>query len=77
MEGLRLLLFYKCSEMILEQRIGLLEKLGKYILSAEPEWLQAKESAFRENPWFIPAFIDRSCRAIAEEFLRPGLLQQI
>ena len=60
MDGLRLLLFYKCSEMILEQRIGLLEKLGKYILSEEPEWLQAKESAYRENPWFIPEFIDRS-----------------
>ena len=62
--------------MSLEQRIDLLVQLGEYCLSADPAWEAAREKAFRENGWFIPAFIEGAVQAIAGEFLRKDKLVQ-
>lgn len=60
--------------MNLQQRIQLLEKLGNYILSQEPEWKAVKERAAWENTWFDAAFIELACAAIGERYLsRPAL----
>jgi hypothetical protein len=56
--------------MILQERIGLLEKLGKYIQSNESLWQEAKDRAVRENPWFIADFIEISTQNIADFFLQ-------
>lgn len=62
--------------MNLPHRIGLLTRLGAYILSADEEWAAAKEKAGIENGWFIPAFVDTAANAIARHFLQPALLEQ-
>lgn len=61
--------------MILQERIDLAARLGHYMLGNEPEWMGIRERAFRENPWFIPEFIDRSVQNIAEQFLNAPFLQ--
>lgn len=55
--------------MILQERIGLLSRLGQYILSNTPEWQEAKERAYRENQWFVPEFIEKASQQIAGQFL--------
>ncbi|MFI5130764.1 MAG: acyl-CoA reductase [Chitinophagales bacterium] len=62
--------------MILEHRIAILTKLGEYIMSDEPAWLEAKEQAGYENGWFIPEFIDLAVRNIAENFLQKETLEK-
>lgn len=61
--------------MTLQQRIGIMVALGEYMRGSDENWLAAKERAYRENPWFIPEFIDRSTENIASRFLQPTLLQ--
>ena len=55
--------------MILQERIGLLSRLGQYILSNTPEWQEVKERAYRENQWFVPEFIEKASQQIAGQFL--------
>lgn len=55
----------------------LLEKLGKYILSDSPEWIQARDLACRENNWFTPEFIDLAITSITPHYLAPEVLQQV
>ena len=55
--------------MILQERIGLLSRLGEYIQANSPEWEVAKERAYRENQWFVPEFIEKASQQIAEQFL--------
>jgi len=55
--------------MELQQRIGLAARLGEYMSSDSQEWLYAKECAARENPWFIPSFIELAAANISREFL--------
>lgn len=62
--------------MNLQQRIDLLSGLGKYILSEDPAWLQAKEKAFHENAWFIPSFTDLAAASIATQFLKQNILEK-
>ncbi len=62
--------------MTLQERINLLFRLGQYMLSEEAEWLSIKEQAYRENPWFIPEFIEKSSQNIARNFLDPTFLQE-
>lgn len=50
-------------------RIGLMARLGEYILSDDKDWSDAKHRASLSNPWFIPQFIDLAARNIAEQFL--------
>lgn len=61
--------------MNLQHRIYLLVRLGKYILSDDQQWQQAKERASRENGWFIPEFVELATRNIARSFLQNEKLQ--
>lgn len=56
--------------MDLQKRIGLMARLGNYMVSAEPDWNAAKEKAYLQNNWFIPQFIDLATKNIATEFLQ-------
>lgn len=60
--------------MNLQHRIDLMVRLGQYILADGDDWKEAKEKASYENGWFIPAFIDLSVQAIAQNFLQPATL---
>ena len=62
--------------MDLQKRIGLMARLGNYMLSSEPEWTAAKEKAYLQNNWFIPHFIDLATKNIAGEFLKEEALEQ-
>ena len=55
--------------MNLQMRIELATRLGQYILSESPEWLEAKHRASLINPWFTPEFIDKATGNIAKHFL--------
>ena len=57
-------------------RIELLVKLGKYILSADEGWADAKQRASLSNPWFTPPFIDLAVKYIADQFLTNQELEQ-
>jgi hypothetical protein len=61
--------------MNLQHRIDLLVRLGKYILSDDENWQQAKEKAGIENGWFIPTFTDIAVTNIANSFLREEQLK--
>ena len=62
--------------MILQERIDLLAQLGKYILNNTEEWVDVKERASRQNPWFVPEFIELSSNNIATQFLQKDKLLQ-
>jgi hypothetical protein len=55
--------------MTLQERIELLDYLGKYIKNNSEEWQSVKEQASRSNPWFIPEFVELATTNIANEFL--------
>ncbi len=61
--------------MNLQQRIKILVKLGDYMQNNGHEWSDAKEQANRENPWFVPEFIEMSSKNIATSFLRKDKLE--
>ncbi len=62
--------------MILQERIMLMARLGQYMLGREEEWEAIKERAYRENPWFIPEFIEHAVLSIAQNYLNPSFLQE-
>ncbi len=62
--------------MNLQHRIDLLNRLGQYILSADPAWLAVKERASRENGWFIPEFVELASENIARSFLSKDALEK-
>jgi len=62
--------------MHLQQRLDLLEKLGKYISTESESWQNAIETAHRENAWFTPEFIKLALNNISTEFLQPGKLEE-
>lgn len=53
----------------LQERKQLLVRLGNYLVSDDRLWVEAKAKAFRENPWFIPQFIDLAVKNIANNIL--------
>lgn len=55
--------------MQLVQRLGLLNRLRKYMLGNDAQWLAAKQKAAAQNGWFIPAFIDLAVNNIAARLL--------
>lgn len=55
--------------MKLQQRVDLLVRLGDYISSDKPAWVEAKELASYRNGWFLPEFVDRAASAIADNLL--------
>ena len=61
-------------QMILQERIQILNKLSAYMAGNEPTWAAAKERAARENPWFAPEFIEKAVTSIIVSFLDPQLL---
>lgn len=61
--------------MTLQQRIELLQELGKYMKNNTPEWQATKEQAARSNPWFIPEFIETAAENIAHSFLDKSKLE--
>ncbi|MBC7848248.1 MAG: acyl-CoA reductase [Chitinophagaceae bacterium] len=63
--------------MNVQYRIGILEKLGNYILSENPDWLEVKYRAAAENPWFDPKFIDLASVNIALGYLQPSSLEVV
>jgi hypothetical protein len=56
--------------MILQDRIGLLKRLGSYILSGDARWKEAREKACLQNGWFIPEFVELATENIAKKFLK-------
>lgn len=61
--------------MNVEQRINILEKLGKYILESGEEWTLVKDRAERENNWFTQDAIQQSSEAIGRYFLNRTALE--
>ena len=61
--------------MDLQQRISQLVQLGNYILQNDEEWQQVKEQAYRQNPWFIPVFVEEATANIANAFLAKDKLE--
>ena len=43
--------------------------------STDPAWMEAKERAYAQNQWFVPAFIDQAVAGITSRFLQPALLE--
>ena len=61
--------------MELQERINLLVRLGQYMMSETEAWLAVKERAARENPWFVPEFIELAISNICNEYLQKEKLQ--
>ena len=55
--------------MNVQQRIKLLVRLGKYMLSDDEDWALARKKASLANGWFTPEFIDLAVKNIITEFL--------
>jgi hypothetical protein len=60
--------------MTTQQRIDLMEEMGRYMLSADLQWQEVKELAGHRNAWFSAAHIEEAVSNIARYFLAPGLL---
>ena len=63
--------------MNLQDRIDILGRLKNYMLSGNEQWQEAKEKAFYENPWFLPAFIDMAVQRIADQWLNGQVLIEV
>jgi len=62
--------------MNLQQRIDLLARLGKYLISGDAGWAAAKTKASAENAWFIPEFVELAANHIALEWLEKDKLEK-
>ncbi len=62
--------------MDLQQRINILEEIGKYISENGEEWQIVKQNAARENAWFTLEFIEIAAKNIVQHFLNKDLLQE-
>ena len=62
--------------MDLENRIGLLVELGKFMQSDDADWKAAKIKTFQHNPWFIPDFIELAVNQIVNHFLKRDLVEK-
>ncbi|MGN6618181.1 MAG: acyl-CoA reductase [Ilyomonas sp.] len=58
-----------------QERIDLLVRLGEYIHANDEQWQMIKERAYRENPWFIPEFIERAVENVSSGFLDRNKLE--
>lgn len=61
--------------LTLQERIGLMVRLGDYLSSESAEWSAVKMSASQKNGWFLPEFIDRAISGIARQYLQDDKLQ--
>jgi hypothetical protein len=62
--------------MNLQHRLGLLSRLGGYILSDDDRWMAVKQQAGYINGWFIPEFVNASAEHIAGFYLDKDLLEK-
>lgn len=62
--------------MNIKQRIQLLVQLGDYLLANTEDWQTVKATAFTENGWFIPAYIDKAVTTICINFLKKEKLEE-
>jgi len=62
--------------MILQDRIGLLKRLGSYMLSDDVRWKEARQKASLQNGWFVPEFVELATENIAKKFLKEDELMQ-
>ncbi|MBM3432697.1 MAG: acyl-CoA reductase [Bacteroidetes bacterium] len=60
--------------MNLTERIELASRLGDYMGSDEPQWVEAQQRAYACNPWFIPEFVKCSVNHICQFYLHPEKL---
>jgi hypothetical protein len=60
--------------MTTQQRIDLMEEMGRYMLSGDLQWQEVKELASHRNAWFSAAHVEEAVGNIARYFLAPGLL---
>lgn len=60
--------------MHLKNRLNLLLHLGKYLQSNDAQLEEIKQKANRQNPWFVPEFIELSIKNISKEFLNEDKL---
>jgi hypothetical protein len=60
--------------MNLQQRIELMEWLGKYLTDKDESWQNIVQQAFRANPWFTPEFTDVAVDNIVQNYLQKSLL---
>lgn len=58
----------------IDQRIDLLDKLGKYMLSDDAEWEAAKHAAKQKNGWFDIENVNTATEQIAHNYLQKELL---
>lgn len=61
--------------MNLSERIGLLEKLGNYLVSDDQNLQTAKQKAFEKNKWFTEEFVNMSLQNISAQFLDRSKLE--
>lgn len=59
----------------LNSRIDLLDRLGKYMISDDEQWLEAKDIAISRNSWFTPESIDMAVNNITDNFLQKEKLE--
>ncbi len=59
-----------------ENRIELLTRLGKYMLSGDLEWLDIQARAVSANAWFTAAHISLAINNIAGEYLQKDKVEQ-
>ncbi|HTM65670.1 MAG TPA: acyl-CoA reductase [Flavipsychrobacter sp.] len=59
-----------------EKRIELLDRLGKYMLSEDEEWVEVQLQAARSNPWFTAPDIHTAVENIALNYLQKKKLEQ-
>lgn len=62
--------------ILLESRIELLGRLGKYMMSDDEEWLNVQDIASRANAWFTPEHISIAIKNIAENYLDTEKLRE-
>jgi hypothetical protein len=62
--------------MTLQTRIEILLRLREFFFQSNLEWQACKERAYRENPWFIPEFVELSVQNISEKFLNEQALAE-
>lgn len=63
--------------MNVEQRVDLMERLGKYLSSESDQLTRSIEMAQAENPWFIPQFIQYQLNHISSEYLNRANLESL
>lgn len=62
--------------IVLQERIALMVRLGKYFSDSSEEWQNVVALAERQNGWFTQEFIELAVSNITREFLQQDKLEQ-